>query len=81
MLTIPKTYCHSSHFYAVYPKYLAVLSTLRTFAPEFEIKGYKMSDFITPPMHVNFRAKKLFGAVGNIVDGAVAYIDLNGGGP
>ena len=31
--------------------------------------------------HVNFRAKKLFGAVGNIVDGAVAYIDLNGGRP
>ena len=36
---------------------------------------------MTPPKHVNFRAKKLFGAVGNIVDGAVAYIDLNGGGP
>jgi hypothetical protein len=31
-----------------------------------------MSEFMTPPKHVNFRAKKLFGAVGNIVDGAVA---------
>ena len=40
-----------------------------------------MSEFMTPPKHVNFRAKKLFGALGNIVDGAVAYIDLNGGGP
>ena len=40
-----------------------------------------MSEFMTPPKHVNFRAKKLFGAVGNIVDGTVAYIDLNGGGP
>jgi quercetin dioxygenase-like cupin family protein len=40
-----------------------------------------MSEFMTPPKHVNFRAKKLFGAVGNIVDGAVAYIELNGGGP
>ena len=31
-----------------------------------------MSEFMTPPKHVNFRAKKLFGAVGNIVDGAAA---------
>jgi len=36
---------------------------------------------MTPPKHVNFRAKKLFGAVGNIVDGAVAYINLDGGEP
>lgn len=36
---------------------------------------------MTPPKHVNFRAKKLCGAVGNIVDASVAYIDLNGGGP
>ena len=42
---------------------------------------YYMNEFMTPPKHVNFRAKKLFGAVGNIVDGAVAYMDLNGGGP
>ena len=40
-----------------------------------------MSEFMTPPKHVNFRAKKLFGAVGNIVDGAVAYINLDGGEP
>ena len=40
-----------------------------------------MSDFMTPPKHVNFRAKKLFGEMGRIVDGSVAYIDLNGGGP
>ena len=50
-----------------------------------------MNEFMTPPKHVrsamplcsakNFRAKKLFGAVGNIVDGEIAYIDLNGGGP
>ena len=40
-----------------------------------------MNEFMTPPKHVNFRAKKLFGAVGNIVDGAVAYMDLDGGGP
>lgn len=40
-----------------------------------------MSDFITPPNHVDFKAKKLFGNVGNIIDGSIAYIDLNGGGP
>ena len=40
-----------------------------------------MSDFMTPPKHVNFRAKKLFGEMGHIVDGSIAYIDLNGGGP
>ena len=40
-----------------------------------------MNEFMTPPKHVNFRAKKLLGAVGNIVDGAVAYMDLDGGGP
>ena len=39
-----------------------------------------MQDFMTPPKHVNFRAKKLFGEMGRIVDGSVAYIDLNGGG-
>ncbi|MDE5834316.1 MAG: cupin domain-containing protein [Ruminococcus sp.] len=40
-----------------------------------------MSDFIIPHEHVNFKAKKLFGNVGTIVDGSIAYIDLNGGGP
>lgn len=40
-----------------------------------------MNGFITPPNHVDFKAKKLFGNVGNIIDGSIAYIDLNGGGP
>ena len=40
-----------------------------------------MQDFMTPPKHVNFHAKKLFGEMGRIVDGSVAYIDLKGGGP
>ena len=40
-----------------------------------------MSDFMTHPKHVNFRAKKLFGEMGRIVDGSIAYINLNGGGP
>ena len=29
-----------------------------------------MSYFMTPPKHVNFRAKKLFGEMGHIVDGS-----------
>ena len=37
--------------------------------------------FITPPNHVHFEAKKLFGAVGQIIDGSIAYISLQGGGP
>ena len=37
--------------------------------------------FMTPPNHVNFEAKKLFGEVGQIVDGSIAYMDLKGGGP
>lgn len=40
-----------------------------------------MNDFITPPNHVNFKAKKLFGEMGTIIDGSIAYVDLNGGGP
>ena len=36
---------------------------------------------MTPPKHVNFHAKKLFGEMGRIVDGSVAYIELDGGGP
>lgn len=38
-------------------------------------------DFITPPNHVNFHAKKLFGKSGEIQDGAIAYLEPNGGGP
>lgn len=37
--------------------------------------------FSTPPNHVKFMAKKLFGASGEIADGAIAYIQPGGGGP
>lgn len=40
-----------------------------------------MENFITPPNHINFQAKKLFGDCGQIIDGSIAYISLNGGGP
>lgn len=40
-----------------------------------------MEDFITPPNHINFLAKKLFGNCGEIIDGSIAYLDINGGGP
>lgn len=40
-----------------------------------------MDKFITPPNHINFKAKKLFGNMGQIIDGAIAYVDLNGGEP
>ncbi len=38
-------------------------------------------DFITPPNHINFKAKKLFDNIGEIIDGAIAYIAPSGGGP
>ncbi len=31
---------------------------------------------MTPPKHENFEAKKLFGATGQIIDGAIAYMHL-----
>ena len=37
--------------------------------------------FLTPPKHISFEAKKLFDDVGHIIDGSIAYIGLNGGGP
>ena len=37
--------------------------------------------FMVPPKHINFEAKKLFGEMGQIIDGAIAYINLKGGGP
>lgn len=37
--------------------------------------------FITPPNHTGFEAKKLFGPMGEIINGSIAYVDLNGGGP
>lgn len=40
-----------------------------------------MKDFITPPNHVKFSAKKLFGACGEIMNGAIAYLEPDGGGP
>lgn len=40
-----------------------------------------MNEFLTPPNHIKFKAKKLFGEEGKIIDGAIAYIDSNGGGP
>ena len=40
-----------------------------------------MKDFTTPPDHVNFLAKKLFHGAGEIVDGAIAYLEPGGGGP
>ena len=32
--------------------------------------------FMTPPEHVNFEAKKLFGSMGRIIDGSIAYISM-----
>jgi len=40
-----------------------------------------MKDFITPPNHVNFNAKKLFENLGEIIDGSIAYLESQGGGP
>lgn len=37
--------------------------------------------YITPLNHMNFEAKKLFGPMGEIIDGSIAYVDVNGGGP
>lgn len=37
--------------------------------------------FITPPNHINFLAKKLFDNCGEIVNGSIAYLEPNGGGP
>lgn len=40
-----------------------------------------MSEFITPPKHVNVLAKRLFADVGEIIDGSIAYLQPGGGGP
>lgn len=40
-----------------------------------------MKDFLTPPNHVNFLAKKLFDECGEIIDGSIAYLEPTGGGP
>lgn len=38
-------------------------------------------NFVTPPNHVNFLAKKLFDNSGEIINGSVAYLEPSGGGP
>ena len=40
-----------------------------------------MKDFLTPPNHINFSAKRLFENVGEIIEGSIAYLEKNGGGP
>ena len=40
-----------------------------------------MDGFTTPPNHVKFLAKKLFADMGEIIDGSIAYLEANGGGP
>lgn len=40
-----------------------------------------MEDFITPPNHKGFSAKKLFNESGKVKWGAIAYIEVGGGGP
>lgn len=40
-----------------------------------------LKGFITPPDHINFNAKKIFGENGKIQDGAIAYLEPGGGGP
>lgn len=41
----------------------------------------ELEEFVTPPEHLKFLAKKLFGDCGEIIDGAIAYLEPNGGGP
>ena len=50
-----------------------VYEVMKKELPEYE--------FIIPPNHINFKAKKLFSDCGKIIDGSIAYISLNGGGP
>ncbi|MDD6209813.1 MAG: cupin domain-containing protein [Bacteroidales bacterium] len=38
-------------------------------------------DFVTPPEHIRFMAKRLFNSAGRIIDGSIAYIEPGGGGP
>ena len=41
------------------------------------------SDYVTPPYHIGFKAKKIYGEPikGEFLDCAIAYIEPNGGGP
>lgn len=40
-----------------------------------------MKEFITPPEHIHFLAKKLFTDCGEIIDGSIAYLEKGGDGP
>lgn len=41
-----------------------------------------MENFIVPPDHIGFKAKKLYGEISGIIsDSSIAYIDPQGGGP
>ncbi len=40
-----------------------------------------MAEFMTPPQHINFSAKKLFDHMGELLDGSIAYLGKQGGGP
>lgn len=40
-----------------------------------------MHEFITPPNHIGFLAKKLFDEMGKIKWGAIGYLSKDGGGP
>lgn len=44
-------------------------------------KNNSRKNFATPPDHVNFLAKKLFDNSGDIVNGSIAYLEPDGGGP
>lgn len=43
--------------------------------------GVDKEEFFTPPAHIGFLAKELFGAVGEIKNGSIAYLEVGGGGP
>lgn len=45
------------------------------------MKEKELEGFITPPNHVKFLAKPLFGKSGEIQNGAIAYLQPGGGGP
>lgn len=41
-----------------------------------------MENFIVPPNHIGFKAKKLYGGISGIIsDSSIAYIEPQGGGP
>lgn len=46
-----------------------------------EVESRPDSEFITPPNHINFFAKKLFPGICEIIDGSIAYPGEKGGGP